>query len=139
MSSAPPQLYASLMVALGGGIGALLRYQVGRGMTYVLGPSAMMSFPWATLTVNVIGSLGMGLLAGWLMSTGTNPASEQMRLVLGVGLLGGFTTFSAFSLEMMMLMNRGDHASAFIYGSVSVMAGLAALYIGLIVMKLFHG
>ncbi len=137
MSSAPPQLYASLLVALGGGIGALLRYQAGRGLTYVLGPAAMMNFPWATLLVNVVGSLGMGLLAGWLASGGQG--SEQMRLVFGVGILGGFTTFSAFSLEMMMLMNRGDHTSAFIYGSVSVMAGLAALYIGLIVMKLFHG
>jgi len=136
MTAAPPQLYASLLVALGGGIGALLRYQIGRGLTYAFGASAMTNFPWAPLTVNVVGSLGMGLLAGWLAGAAEN--GEQLRLVLGIGLLGGFTTFSAFSLEMMMLMNRGDHASAFIYGSVSVMAGLAALYMGLIVMKLFH-
>ena len=136
MSAAPPPLYASLLVALGGAIGALLRYQLGRGLTAMFGPAAMMGFPWATLTVNVIGSLGMGLLAGWLAGGGTG--AEQLRLVFGVGLLGGFTTFSAFSLEMMMLMNRGDHALAFIYGSVSVMAGLAALYMGLIIMKLFH-
>lgn len=137
MSASPPQLYASLLVALGGGIGALLRYQFGRGMTSLLGSSAVMAFPWATLAVNVIGSLGMGLLAGWL--AGGAHGGEQLRLVFGVGLLGGFTTFSAFSLEMMMLMDRGDHTSAFVYGSVSVMAGLAALYMGLIVMKLFHG
>lgn len=136
MSATPPPLYASLLVALGGAIGALLRYQLGRGLTALLGPVTMMSFPWATLAVNIIGSLGMGLLAGWLAGSGTG--SEQLRLVFGVGLLGGFTTFSAFSLEMMMLMNRGDHASAFIYGSVSVMAGLTALYMGLIIMKLFH-
>jgi len=139
MTSAPPALYASLSVALGGGIGALLRYQIGRGLSYVLGPQVMLGFPWATLVVNVLGSLGMGLLAGWLARHGPNLADggEQLRLLLGVGLLGGFTTFSAFSLEMMLLMDRGDHAWAFIYGSVSVMAGLAALYIGLIIMRLF--
>ena len=139
MNGAPNALYSSLFVALGGGIGALLRYQVGRGMTYMFGPQAMMGFPWATLAVNVLGSLGMGLLAGWLMRHGPElpDNGEQLRLMVGVGLLGGFTTFSAFSLEMMMLMDRGDHTWAFIYGSVSVMAGLAALYIGLIVMRLF--
>ena len=132
--AATPQLYASLSVALGGGIGALLRYQLGRLMTHVLGAGAVMAFPWATLVANVLGSLGMGLLAGWLAKTGEG--GEPMRLLLGVGLLGGFTTFSAFSLEMMLLMDRGQHAYAFIYGSVSVMAGLTALYIGLIAMRL---
>ena len=136
--SAPPQLYASLSVAIGGGIGALLRYQLGRSLTYLLGPAAVMTFPWATLAANVIGSLGMGLLAGWLAKHGPDLAhgGEQARLLLGVGLLGGFTTFSAFSLELMLLMDRGNHALAFIYGSVSVMAGLIALYTGLIVMRL---
>ena len=127
-------LYASLSVALGGGIGALLRYQAGRLTTWVMGVQAVTTFPWATLFVNVLGSLAMGLLAGWLAR---QPAgAEQMRLLLGVGLLGGFTTFSAFSLEMMMLMDRGQHALAFVYGSISVMAGISALYMGLIVMRL---
>ena len=132
--AATPQLYASLSVALGGGIGALLRYQLGRLITAVLGPATVMHFPWATLAANVIGSLAMGLLAGWLSRHGET--GEPMRLLLGVGLLGGFTTFSAFSLEMMLLMDRGDHALAFIYGSVSVMAGLTGLYLGLIAMRL---
>ena len=126
-----------MLVALGGGIGALLRYQVGRLLTHWLGPTAVLSFPWATLAVNVLGSLGMGLLAGWIMKQGSAD-TEQLRLVFGVGVLGGFTTFSAFSLEMMMLMNRGDHGAAFIYGSVSVMAGISALYMGLIIMRLFN-
>ena len=100
----PSPLLASSYVALGGAIGALLRYQTGRGMTRWLGAEAVTAFPWATLTVNVVGSLAMGLLAGWLSRYGQG--GEQWRLFLGVGVLGGFTTFSAFSLEMMMLIER---------------------------------
>lgn len=130
----PAPLAASLLVALGGGTGAVLRYQVGRGLTQWLGPAAVMSFPWATLVVNVVGSLAMGLLAGTLARLG--PAGDTWRLLVGVGLLGGFTTFSAFSLEMMLLIERGQGAVAITYAAVSVLGGLTALYIGLIVMRL---
>jgi CrcB protein len=132
--NAPSQLLASSYVALGGAIGALLRYQTGRWMTHWLGPTTVTAFPWATLTVNVLGSLAMGLLAGYLARHGQG--GEQWRLFLGVGVLGGFTTFSAFSLEMMMLIERGQAAQGLIYAAVSVLAGLAALYIGLILMRL---
>lgn len=132
MSTLSPVM-ASLHVALGGAIGSVLRYQVGRGLTYWLGPQAVMNFPWATLAVNLTGSLAMGLLAGWLGRHGE--AGEPMRLLLGVGLLGGFTTFSAFSLELMVLAERGQAGQAFIYAAVSVLAGLSALYIGLIAMR----
>lgn len=132
--SGPPQLYASLLVALGGGAGALLRYQLGRLTTHVMGGQTVMAFPWATLAVNVIGSLAMGLLAGFLM--GQAQPNEPLRLAIGVGLLGGFTTFSAFSLELMMLIERGQASYAFLYGAISVLAGLSALYIGLIIMRL---
>jgi fluoride exporter len=91
------------------------------------------AFPWATLTVNVVGSLAMGLLAGWLARHGEG--GESYRLLLGVGLLGGFTTFSAYSLELMLLIERGQAGQAFLYGAVSVLAGLSALYIGLIAMR----
>ena len=74
----------------------------------------------------------MGLLAGWLARYG--PGGEQWRLFLGVGVLGGFTTFSAFSLEMMLLIER-QPAQGVIYALVSVLAGLSALYIGLIAMR----
>jgi CrcB protein len=131
---APSPLVASLHVALGGAIGSVLRYQVGRAMTHWLGPQAVTAFPWATLTVNIAGSLAMGLLAGYLARYGEG--GEQARLLLGVGLLGGFTTFSAFSLELMLLIERGQAAQGFLYGAVSVLAGLSALYIGLIVMRL---
>jgi len=130
----PPQLYASLLVAVGGGVGALLRYQLGRFMTHMLGVKAVMTFPWATLTANVLGSLAMGLLAGYLARFGQG--GEQIRLAVGVGLLGGFTTFSAFSLELMLLTERGQTSYAFLYAAISVLAGLTALYVGLIIMRL---
>ena len=131
--SAPPPLIASLYVALGGAAGSVLRYQVGRAMTHWLGPQAVSAFPWATLAVNRAGSLAMGLLAGWLARHSSG--SEPMRLLIGVGLLGGFTTFSAFSLELMVLAERGQPGQAFLYAAVSVLAGLSALYIGLIAMR----
>jgi fluoride exporter len=130
---APSPFIATLHVALGGAIGSVLRYQVGRGMTYWLGPQAMTTFPWATLAVNLIGSFAMGLLAGWLARHAQG--GEPLRLLIGVGLLGGFTTFSAFSLELMVLAERGQAGQAFIYAAVSVLAGLSALYIGLIAMR----
>ncbi|MGV3556097.1 MAG: fluoride efflux transporter CrcB [Croceibacterium sp.] len=132
--NAPSQLLASSYVALGGAIGALLRYQTGRWMTHWLGPNTITAFPWATLTVNVVGSLAMGLLAGYLARHGQG--GDQWRLFLGVGVLGGFTTFSAFSLELMLLIERGQAAQGLIYAAVSILAGLAALYIGLILMRL---
>ena len=127
-------LAATGLVALGGGAGAVLRYQAGRALTGLLGPATVASFPWATLVVNVVGSLAMGLLAGWLARHGA--ASETLRLLIGVGLLGGFTTFSAFSLEMMLLIERGQPGTAFVYAAISVLAGVTALYVGLIAMRL---
>ena len=126
-------LAATGLVALGGAAGAVLRYQTGRALTGLLGPATVASFPWATLVVNIVGSLAMGLLAGWLARHGA--ASETWRLLIGVGLLGGFTTFSAFSLEMMLLIERGQATTAFAYALISVLAGVTALYIGLIVMR----
>ena len=130
----PSPLAATGLVALGGAVGAVARHQAGRGMTALLGPAAVSAFPWATLAVNVAGSLAMGLLAGWLARHGSG--GETARLLLGVGLLGGFTTFSAFSLELMVLIERGQGGSAFAYAAISALAGVTALYVGLIVMRL---
>ena len=130
----PHPLAATGLVALGGGVGAVLRYQAGRALTALLGPATVAAFPWATLLINISGSLAMGLLAGWLARNGT--ASETWRLLIGVGLLGGFTTFSAFSLELMLLIERGEATTAFAYALISVLAGVTALYVGLIVMRL---
>ena len=125
------------MVALGGGLGAWLRYVTGlvfagAGLSGS-GLSDVGRFPWATLSINVAGSLAMGLLAGWLIRHGAY--GEGWRLLLGAGVLGGFTTFSAFSLELAMLVQRGLLASAFAYAALSVLAGLAALFAGLAITR----
>ncbi|AOL24423.1 CrcB protein [Erythrobacter litoralis] len=130
---APTPLLASLLVMTGGALGALGRYQLGRAITHALGPMQIGQFPWATLAANVIGCGAMGLLFGWLARSGGG--SEALRLLLGVGLLGGFTTFSAFSLEMLLLMERGSAGLALFYAGFSVAAGLGALWFGLVLMR----
>lgn len=133
----PNALPASLLVALGGGTGALLRFHLGR-VVGKLFPVAATAFPWATLAANVIGSLLMGLLAGWLARHGADKGigAEGWRLLLGVGLLGGFTTFSSFSLEIVLLWERGAPGLAAIYAGVSLAAGIAGLFLGLTIMRI---
>lgn len=135
MSSFSP-FVAALHVFLGGGVGAVLRWQLGRAMTSWLGAPIISVFPFATLAANAAGSLFMGLLAGWLARHGSG-GSEQLRLLLGVGLLGGFTTFSAFSLEMVLLIERGQFAIAGLYAILSFALGISALLFGLVVMRNF--
>ena len=122
----PGFLNASFLVAFGGGAGAWLRYAAGRAI-------GAGSLPWATLAVNLFGSLLMGLLAGWLTRHGSG--GETWRLLLGVGVLGGFTTFSAFSLELALMIERGSMGAAATYVAVSVLAGVAALFAGLVLMR----
>lgn len=129
--TAPSFPTASLLVALGGGGGAWLRYAVGVSLGRM--GAATAPFPWSTLAVNVAGSLLMGLLAGWLARYGSG--GETWRLLLGVGVLGGFTTFSAFSLELALMIERGSLVSAALYVAVSVLAGVAALFAGLAMMR----
>jgi CrcB protein len=135
---APPSfLSASLIVAAGGAVGSWLRYLVGRAWTLAIGPVAASAFPWATLTVNVAGSFAMGLLAGWLARFGAphNVSGENWRLLLGVGVLGGFTTFSSFSLEFALLVERGTLGMAAVYVAASLIAGFAGLFAGLYLMR----
>jgi len=122
---------ASLLVASGGALGALARYHIGLAVMKFAGSSS--DFPWGTLTVNIVGSLAMGLLIAWFTRDGgAHPLGEvRMGLLLGVGLLGGFTTFSAFSLELVLMLQRGAFGLALGYAGVSVVAGVAALYLGL--------
>ncbi|RVQ66477.1 fluoride efflux transporter CrcB [Croceicoccus ponticola] len=134
---APSSVAASLLVALGGGTGALLRFHLGRAVGRLF-PAASGAFPFATLAANVIGSLCMGLLVGILARHGSDKGmgAEGWRLLVGVGLLGGFTTFSSFSLEILNLWERGDPALAAIYAAVSVAAGIAGLFLGLTVIRI---
>ena len=134
MSSFSP-FVAALHVFLGGGVGAVLRWQLGRAMTSWLGAPIISVFPFATLAANAAGSLFMGLLAGWLARHGSG-GSEQLRLLLGVGLLGGFTTFSAFSLEMVLLIERGQYLFALLYAFLSIALGITGLMVGLGVMMM---
>jgi CrcB protein len=110
---------------LGGAFGSGARHLVGRMTLSLFGPN----YPWGTLAVNLIGGLLMGLLAGGLMRFGEN--GEQWRLLLGVGMLGGFTTFSAFSLDVMNMLQRGDWGTGFVYVLASVIGAIAALALGL--------
>ena len=115
-------------VMIGGAIGAGARHLVGGAMLARLGPG----FPWWTLAINIVGSLMMGLLIGWLTRNG---GSEAARLFFGVGVLGGFTTFSAFSMEFWALFERGQSAQAFAYVAASVIVAIAACGIGLLMMR----
>ncbi|HEV7288193.1 fluoride efflux transporter CrcB [Sphingomonas sp.] len=113
------------LVMLGGAIGAGARHLVGRAALALWGPG----FPVGTLAVNVIGGLAMGLLAGWLATRASG--DEALRYLLGVGVLGGFTTFSAFSLETVLMIERGDFATALFYILASVVLAIGALFAGL--------
>ena len=138
MISSPPFGQSSLLVATGGATGAWLRYLTSRVWLATIGPVAASAWPWATLTANVIGSLCMGLLVGWLARHGAPGAiltGEAWRLLLGVGVLGGYTTFSAFALEFAVFVERGMLGLAAFYVGVSLVAGFAALFAGLFVMR----
>ncbi|MCI4591164.1 fluoride efflux transporter CrcB [Sphingobium sp. BYY-5] len=116
-----------LLVMGGGAAGAALRYQLGR-FAGQIAPGA--TWPWGTFAANLIGGFAMGLLAGWL-ARGNAVSGEPVRLLLGVGVLGGFTTFSAFSLETMLMIERGQGALAMGYAVASVIGAVAALALGL--------
>lgn len=119
------------LVMGGGALGTLARYLTGR-LAGQMAPGA--SWPWGTFAVNLIGGFAMGLLAGWL-ARGDAVAGEPVRLFVGVGLLGGFTTFSAFSLETMLMIERGQAMLATTYVLASVVAAVGALALGLTMMR----
>lgn len=124
-------LMASLNVALGGAAGSVLRYHAGRWVSDLTGPGN--TFPWGTLAINVVGSLVMGVLVGWLArGTLAEGSAEPLRLLVGVGLLGGFTTFSAFSAELVTMLHRGQMGLAAGYIAASLFAGMAAVIVGLV-------
>ncbi len=120
-----------LVVFLGGGVGAALRHGVNLAAARLLGTH----FPYGTLTVNVLGSLIMGLMAAWFAFEGS--PSQHWRLFLTTGMLGGFTTFSTFSLDTALLYERGELGLAALYVAASVAAGLLGLFGGLALIRSF--
>jgi CrcB protein len=113
-----------LYVLLGGAIGAGARYEVGRLTLRHFGPG----FPWGTLSVNLLGGLCMGLLAGSF--AGRAFVDRPLWLLIGVGILGGFTTFSAFSLDLFLMLQRGEPGTAFAYALASAVGALLLLAAG---------
>ncbi len=121
-----------LNVAIGGALGASGRYLIGQWA----GRTFNSEFPFGTFIVNIFGSLLMGILIGWLL---TREGGEQMKLFLATGFLGGFTTFSAFSLDVINLLERKAYTPFILYVSGSVVLAIAALAIGLFVAKRVFG
>ncbi|MBI2253911.1 MAG: fluoride efflux transporter CrcB [Proteobacteria bacterium] len=118
-----------LIVFIGAGIGGAIRHGVNSATLRVLGPD----FPWWTLVINVLGSLTMGLVAGYFAFKGE--ASQSWRLFLTTGILGGFTTFSAFSLDTAMLYERGAVGPVAFYVLASVLLSIGAVFLGLAIMR----
>ena len=118
-----------LAVAAGGAIGSVARYLVGVGAGRLFG----MSFPWGTLIINIIGSFALGALAeAFALRWDVSPA---VRVFLTIGICGGFTTFSTFSLDAVHLLNRGEVVSAAVYVVASVVLSIGGLYAGLYAVR----
>ena len=124
---------AFILVFLGAGLGGMARHAVNLGCARWCG----VAFPWGTLAVNVAGSFIMGALVGWLAFRADQSWSQHVRLFLATGVLGGFTTFSAFSLDAMLLWERGEALSAAAYVGGSVVLSIIALAGALSIVRSF--
>ncbi|MGC2084102.1 MAG: fluoride efflux transporter CrcB [Bradyrhizobium sp.] len=122
-------MFNYLLVFVGGGLGASLRHTVNIACARCIG----VAFPWGTLIINITGSIVMGLIAGYLAFKGE--ASQPWRLFLMTGVLGGYTTFSAFSLETALLYERGAVGLAAAYVLGSVLLSIAGLFAGLALVR----
>lgn len=118
-----------LIASAGGAIGTGFRFLINRVFTQ----AGLIEFPWATLTINILGSFLMGVLIETLALRFN--ASNELRTFFVTGVLGGFTTFSAFSLEFATLFERGSTAAAFSYVAASVILSLLAIFAGLSLMR----
>lgn len=119
-----------LLVFLGGGIGSALRYAIGRIFN-----TSSAGYPWSTFSVNIIGSLLIGVFMGIALKN--NNLSENQTLLLVTGLCGGFTTFSAFAYENQQFLKEGDLTSFAIYTLGSLSLGILAVFLGLVISKSF--
>ncbi|MBL0372736.1 fluoride efflux transporter CrcB [Rhizobium sp. KVB221] len=118
-----------LLVAIGGATGSVARYLTGHMTLKLFGPS----FPWGTLVVNTIGSLAIGIFAELIARR--FDASHELRLLIITGFLGGFTTFSAFSLDVAVMVERGAILPALAYVTASMLVSLLAVFAGLALMR----
>src|SRR3569623_1770064 len=119
-----------LLVAVGGALGSVARYGTG----VLVGKGWDSTFPLATMLINIAGSLAMGLFIGYITRT-TPTWQADARLFVAVGIFGGFTTFSSFSLDTIAMLERGEIGPALLYVIGSVVVGIAALYGGLLVVR----
>lgn len=119
-----------LLVGAGGALGAMARY----GFSILIGRLWPMGFPLATLLINIVGSIAMGLFVG-LMAKLLPANQEELRLFVAVGIFGGFTTFSSFSLDTIVLIERGELIQAITYVALSVVVCLIGLYLGLLITR----
>jgi CrcB protein len=122
---------AYLIVFLGGGLGAAIRH----GVNLAFGRAFGTSFPYGIMLINITGSFVMGLVAAYFAFRGD--AGQHWRLFLTTGVLGGYTTFSAFSLDVALLYERGEVGLAALYVLVSVAVSIAALFAGLALVRSF--
>ena len=122
-----------LLVFVGAGLGGMLRHAVNVTAPRLIG----MGFPGGTLAINVLGSFVIGLVAAWLAFRAGTPWSQQARLFAMTGILGGFTTFSAFSLDVALLVERGEPLAALAYVLASVGLSLVAVFAGLALIRAF--
>ena len=122
-----------IIVFIGAGLGGVLRHALNNAIPRVLG----LSFPWATPVINVTGSVVMGLLVGWLAFKAGAGWSQHVRLFVATGILGGYTTFSTFSLETVLLFERQAYAAAAAYVLGSVICGVLGLYVALMFTRSF--
>ncbi|MDB5550183.1 MAG: CrcB-like protein [Rhizobium sp.] len=125
----PSAMNHILLVALGGAIGSVARYLTGQATLRWFGPA----FPWGTLAVNIVGSLAIGIFAELIARRFDN--SPELRLLIITGFLGGFTTFSAFSLEVTAMAERGDYLWAATYILLSIIISVAAVFAGLALVR----
>ena len=123
--------FGYLLVFLGGGLGAAARHWVNRTALDIVGPN----YPAGTLAVNVVGSAAMGMLAAWFAFRGETTTAAE-RLFLTTGVLGGFTTFSAFALDTRLMWERHDIAAAMLYAGASVILSIVALIAGMFIVRL---
>ena len=120
-----------LLIFIGAGIGGVLRNVVGMAAVRMFGAG----FPYGTMAINVAGSLAIGIVAGWLTFIASGGWTMQARAFIITGVLGGFTTFSTFSLDTALLVQRGEMGLAALYVAGSVALALAGVFAGLAIMR----